>query len=573
MGAKVFATAGTPEKRAYLTSIGVEHVFDSRSPSFGPELRARTGGLGVDVVLNSLSGDMIRESLLALAPSGRFVEIGKRGIWTLEDVARLRPLAAYHVIDWGDVDRTEPERIRTVFAAVLDACQRTALRPLPRRAFPLGEISAAFRHMSLARHIGKVVVTVDGEGHDVPTPAIRPDGCYVITGGVGGLGLAVARWLAQRGAKGLLLMSRRAASTEAAAAIETLRGEGAEVRVVQGDVASATDVGRALAEARAILGPVRGVVHAAGQLDDGVLLEQDWARFAGVMAAKVAGAWHLHTLTRDDDLDLFVLFSSVASLLGSPGQGNHAAANAYLDALAHHRRALGLCGLSINWGAWSEIGAAARADRERRIQLQGIDSMTPAEALAALEAALESGYPQIAAVAVDWPRFLARFDGRRRPSLLADSAGASPVPAHGVPEPAFRQRLAETLAPRRRPLLASHVAARVARVLALEGHEPLDTRRPLNEMGLDSLMAVELRNVLKVDLGLDGALPATLVFDHPTVEAIVDFLVRTVLELESPGGSSAPAEPEPIDAVDRIEQLSDEDVDRLFAERLGTPGS
>ena len=243
--------------------------------------------------------------------------------------------------------------------------------------------------MSLARHIGKVVVTVDGEGHDVPTPAIRPDGCYVITGGVGGLGLAVARWLAQRGAKGLLLMSRRAASTEAAAAIETLRGEGAEVRVVQGDVASATDVGRALAEARAILGPVRGVVHAAGQLDDGVLLEQDWARFAGVMAAKVAGAWHLHTLTRDDDLDLFVLFSSVASLLGSPGQGNHAAANAYLDALAHHRRALGLCGLSINWGAWSEIGAAARADRERRIQLQGIDSMTPAEALAALEAALD----------------------------------------------------------------------------------------------------------------------------------------------------------------------------------------
>ena len=125
VGAKVFATAGTPEKRAYLTSIGVEHVFDSRSPSFGPELRARTGGLGVDVVLNSLSGDMIRESLLALAPSGRFVEIGKRGIWTPEDVARLRPLAAYHVIDWGDVARTEPERIRTVFAAVLDACQRT----------------------------------------------------------------------------------------------------------------------------------------------------------------------------------------------------------------------------------------------------------------------------------------------------------------------------------------------------------------------------------------------------------------------------------------------------------------
>jgi NADPH:quinone reductase-like Zn-dependent oxidoreductase/SAM-dependent methyltransferase len=572
VGAQVFATAGSPEKRAYLTSIGVKDVFDSRSPSFGPELRAHTGGLGVDVVLNSLSGDMIRESLLALAPSGRFVEIGKRGIWTPEDVARLRPLATYHVIDWGDVARAEPERIRAVFTAVLDACQRTELRPLPRRVFPIGEVSAAFRHMSLARHIGKVVVTVDGEGHDVPTPAIRPDGCYVVTGGLSGLGLTVATWLARRGAKALVLMGRRAPSADAAATIETLRDEGAEVRVAQADVASARDVERALLEARATLGPVRGVVHAAGELDDGVLLEQDWTRFARVMAAKVAGAWHLHALTRDDDLDLFVLFSSVASLLGSPGQGNHAAANAYLDALAHHRRALGLSGLSINWGAWSEVGAAARADRERRIQLQGIDSMTPAEGLAALESALASGRPQVSAVAVDWPRFLARYDGRRRPSLLADHVGAPSAPMRDAPEPGLRQLLAEAPAARRRPLLVSHVAARVARVLALEGRS-LDTRRPLNEMGLDSLMAVELRNVLKADIGLDGALPATLVFDHPTVEAIVDFLIRAVLELESPAGSSAPAEPDPIDAVNRIEQLSDEDVDRLFAERVGKQGS
>jgi acyl carrier protein len=290
-----------------------------------------------------------------------------------------------------------------------------------------------------------------------------------------------------------------------------------------------------------------------------------------VMAAKVAGAWNLHALTRDDDLDLFVLFSSVASLLGSPGQANHAAANAYLDALAHHRRALGLCGLSINWGAWADVGAAAGAERERRLQQQGIESMTPAEGVAALERALESGRSQLAAVAVDWPRFLARH--ANRPSLLADRTDSRPAATRGPAEPGLRERLAETPSARQRPLLVSHVAARVSRVLALPGTGALDTRRPLNELGLDSLMAVELRNVLKVDLGLEAGLPATLVFDHPTVEAIVDFLTRAVLELAPDSPVEPVAAPDPGDALDRIEQLSDEDVDRLFEERLGRAGS
>jgi NADPH:quinone reductase-like Zn-dependent oxidoreductase/SAM-dependent methyltransferase len=572
VGAEVFATAGTPDKRAYLASLGVEHVFDSRSASFGAEVRARTGGRGVDVVLNSLSGDMLRESVLSLAPTGRFVEIGKRGIWAPEEVARVRPRAAYHVLDWGEVARDEPARIHAVFTAVLDACRRSELSPLPRRAFPLAEVSAAFRYMAQARHTGKVVVTVENEPDARSLPAIRPDGCYVITGGLGGLGLAVAGWLVTRGAKAVVLMGRRAPSEAAAVAIDALRADGAAVRVVQADVASAPEVGRMLAEARASLGPVRGVIHAAGQLDDGVLLQQDWARFTTVMAAKVTGAWNLHAATLDDDLDLFVLFSSVASLLGSPGQGNHAAANAYLDALAHHRRALGLPGLSINWGAWSDVGAAAGADRERRIHEQGLESMTPAEGLAALEAALESGRAQLAAMVVDWPRLLARHQGRR-PSLLADRAEARPVARRGPAEPSLRQRLAETPTTRQRPLLVSHVAGRVARVLGLAGNGALDTRRPLNELGLDSLMAVELRNVLKVDLALDAGLPATLVFDHPSVEAIADFLARGVLELAPDPAPAAAAVPEPDDALDRIEQLSDEDVDRLFAERLGRSGS
>jgi len=325
---------------------------------------------------------------------------------------------------------------------------------------------------------------------------------------------------------------------------------------------------------RATLPALRGVFHAAGALDDGTLLQQSWSRFADVMGAKVAGAWSLHALTRDDELDAFVLFSSVASLLGSPGQGNHAAANAYLDALAHHRRSAGLPALSVNWGAWAEVGAAAREDRERRIQLQGVGAMTPAEGIAALEAALESGHAQLAAMVMDWERVRSRRAGGAERSLLAGLLGATPVAASST-GPALRQRLAEAPEARRAPLLAAHVAARVTRVLGLDDRGALDTRRPLHELGLDSLMAVELRNLLKADLELGVPLTATLVFDHPTVEAIAEHLVRDVLGLAGTdleqGVPEAPVAA-PVDAIEQIEQLSDDEVDRLFAARLRESG-
>ena len=568
VGAEVFATAGTPAKREHVAALGARLVLDSRTAAFADEILAATGGRGVDVVLNSLSGEAIAESLRALAPRGRFLEIGKRGVWTAAEVAQLRPGASYHVIDWGEVAAVSPDAIRTVLLDVVGACRDRALTPLPRRTFSLDRVADAFRHMAQARHIGKVVVTVPARSGGRALPAIRPDASYLITGGLGGLGIEVARWLTHRGARALALVGRRAPDAATLAAVESLRADGTEVRVLQADVSVAGEVARVLHDVRATMPPLRGVFHAAGSLADGLLPQQDWPRFARVMGAKVAGAAALHTLTQGDPLDYFVLFSSIASLLGAPGQGNHAAANAYLDALAHQRRAAGLPGLSVNWGAWAEVGAVARDDRERRIRLQGVGVMTPAEGIAALECALESGQAQVAAAVIDWERLRGRRAGAAGHSLLTDVLGVAEAPAAPA-GPGLRQRLAEAPAARRAPLLVAHVAARVTRVLGL-GDGALDLRRPLNELGLDSLMAVELRNQLKVDLELGTPLTATLVFDHPTVEAIAEFLVRDVLAL-TPALEAATPEPAPVDAIGQIEQLSDDEVDRLFAARLREP--
>jgi len=304
-------------------------------------------------------------------------------------------------------------------------------------------------------------------------------------------------------------------------------------------------------------------------------MQQRWSRFERVLAPKVTGAWHLHTLTLQEPLDFFVLFSSAASLLGSPGQSNHAAANAFLDGLAHHRRALGLPGCSINWGAWAEVGAAAQESVERRIARLGLGTIPPLLGREALERALAGGDVQLGVLPIDWGQFLGEPAGRRpflselareirEPSVVHRQMAAGPEGA------ALRRELEAADAPRQTEVLATHVARRAVKVLGLVGAVSIDPRRPLRDLGLDSLMAVELRNILRQDLELAEALPATLVFDYPTVEAITRYLADQVLGLagdQTGGGGVGPSD-EAGDPLDRIENLSDDEVERLLAESM-----
>jgi acyl carrier protein len=308
--------------------------------------------------------------------------------------------------------------------------------------------------------------------------------------------------------------------------------------------------------------PLRGVVHAAGTLDDGVLVQQSWGRFERVMAAKVAGAWNLHELTAALPLDFFVLFSSAASVLGSFGQANHAAANAFEDALAHARRIDGLPAISINWGAWSELGSALGKEAQTRHALLGLGSMTPREGIATFERILSANPRQMAAAPIDWERFVEHYPRGAVPSWLRAAvhpAKSATRPERRESETGLRPRLEAAPETSRIDILREHVTALACRVLGFPPGKRIDPAQPLNELGLDSLMAVEYRNALAA--AIEKPLPATLLFSYPAITDLTTFLMnelfpRAVEEAADSGN-----------LLERIEDLSDDDVDRLLAQR------
>ncbi len=448
-----------------------------------------------------------------------------------------------------------------------------ALAPGEQAAALVAELSRKERGSEVALRRGAAWTPrlVRSPGRPAPEIAFDPERPLLVTGGLGGLGLLLARWLVDRGAREISLVGRSAPSAGAVAAIRELEARSARVRTLRADVGRREEVARALAEAGEGLPSLAGVFHAAGVLDDGVLLEQSWDRFPKVLAPKVAGAWHLHELTREIPLLRFVLFSSAAGLLGSPGQGNHAAANTFLDALAHHRRSLGLPALSVDWGAWGEAGAAVRPGVAGRPEQLGLFPMPPGEALEALEVALAGDEAQVAIIAIDWGRYLERFRPGKEPSLLSAlrPSRSTSGPARPVESENFRQLLDRVPQPLRRERLASEIALLAAKVMGLAPDERVEEGRPLREMGLDSLMSIELRNLLGARAGTK--LPATLLFEHPTVQALVSFLVagslRGLVPEAAVPAKGEPADLEGLDAA-QLAELLDREISGSDGEEL-----
>lgn len=538
-GAEVYATAGSPRKRALLRRLGVAGVYDSRTVSFRDELLRDTGGAGVDIVLNSLTGDAIEASVDVLAAGGRFLEIGRTGVWDAERFRAARPDARYHVLYLGDELARQPERARERLVALVDRVAAGELHPLPFHRFPIEEMPRAFRFMARARHVGKIVVFDSPAALD----ALDPDGAAWITGGLGALGLATARDLVRRGVRRLVLSSRRGPDDAARRELEALRDAGAEVLVLPCDVSRRDQVDAALAAIAGRGWRLRHVYHAAGLLDDAVLLQQDWPRFERVLAPKAAGAWHLHEATRDLPLESFVLFSAGAAWFGSPGQANYAAANAFLDALARLRRSEGLPALSIAWGPWAAAGMAARSGRDW--SALGLASIDPGPGCEAVGHLLRADVATAAVLPIDWQRFPARGpDGELRPmySLAAPTTGdVASASASGTPGAGFdwRDTLARVKPANRRELMERLITAEVALVLGLPPGRRPGPRTGLTDLGMDSLMAVELSNRLGRRTGLH--LPATFAFEHPTVEVAAAELLRS-LGLEN-GVSESDARP------------------------------
>ncbi|MEU4876224.1 SDR family NAD(P)-dependent oxidoreductase [Streptomyces sp. NPDC021608] len=504
-GAEVFGTASAGKREAlHAWGFDDEHLADSRSLGYADRFANATGGRGVDVVLNSLAHEHVEESLALLPRGGRFIEMGKTDIRDPQEIARLHPGVHYRAFDVMEAgfDRLGEmlEEIRTLF-------DQGALRPMPLTAFDVHRAPEAFRHLSQARHIGKIVLTL-------PAPP-DPDGTVLITGGTGVLGGLVARRLvAEHGVRRLLLTSRSGPAAEGAdALLDELRAAGAEATVVACDAADRT----ALAELIASAPRLTGVIHAAGVISDGTLEALTPEDLDAVLRAKARSAHHLHELTLRHDLSFFVLFSSLAGVLGSAGQGGYAAANAYLDGLAEHRRAHGLPGVSIAWGLWAResamTGHLSEGDRGR-LDRMGLGALSDEQGVALFDAAQRLHRPVVVAAPIDVTRL--RDGGQPVPDILSGLDRSGPVRRRVVASAPASQadRLVELPPHRRRKELLELVREAAAVVLGHTTAGAVDADSAFKELGFDSLTAVELRNRLGAATGL--RLPPTVVFDHPT---------------------------------------------------------
>ncbi|SEP53570.1 type I polyketide synthase [Amycolatopsis saalfeldensis] len=562
-GAEVFATA-SPPKWDTLRAAGLDdaHIASSRSLDFEDRFRRVCGD--VDVVLNSLAGEFVDASLRLLGEGGRFVEMGKTDIRGPEEVVAAHPRVAYRAFDLMDAGTDELARMLSELAGLFE---RGALRPLTVTAFDIRNAPDALRHLSQARHTGKIVLTL-------PAP-LDPDGTVLVTGGTGSLGALTARHLVtQHGARHVLLTSRRGLGTPDAARLSAeLTDLGATVTVAACDAADRNAVAALLASVPREH-PLTAVVHAAGLLDDATVTAMTPAQVHRVLAPKVDAAWHLHELTGHADLAFFVLFSSLTGTVGTPGQANYAAANTFLDTLARHRRALGLPGTSLNWGYWQRAtgmtGHLTVADRAR-LARGGIVPISDDQGMAMFDSARATEHAVVVPARLDMAALRARARAGSLPPVLLRLVGAVTTRAATVDESGSTvERLTALPEPERQRALVDLVRATAATVLGHGGPGGIPPDQAFKGLGFDSLSTIELRNRLAAATGL--RLPSTLAFDHPTPVALARHL-QEHLFLAAPAPAAdfaaeldavAAAVPEIAEDDERLARITDRVKDLLW---------
>jgi thioester reductase-like protein len=562
LGLEIFATAGSPEKRALLMEQGVEHVFDSRTLNFADDILRVTNGQGVDAVLNSLAGDFIPKNFSVLAPFGRYLEIGKIDVYNNSKIGleALRSNISVFIIDLAQLMEHRPQEFSAMLDTLRDKFEQGIYRPIPHRDFPLSEAVEAFRYMASGKHIGKNILTFDEKDLAVGTiteagSLFRADASYLITGGAGGVGLEVAKWMAQQGARHLVLFSRSGPPDEAAhAAIDVLRANGVQVTDARGDVTQQADVERVVHEIQQSGAPLAGVIHGAMVLQDSLIVNMNEASFNNVFLPKMLGAWNLHRATLDIPLDYFISFSSISSIIGTGGQANYCAGNAFLDVFASYRRARGLPALTINWGVIGGAGVVSRDQAAARyLNTVGVKAISLPVVLTSLQTMLGRDVHQICIASVDWPN-ISRYllwvansgvfdalirqegDGGSNGEIAAQIIAMSPADRH--------------------PFVEAFISRMVAKVLNTSVDQ-INRDTSLMHFGLDSLMTIELINSISTQLNL--ILTVSDMSSNATISEVAAVIVDRLLNKSADSSSKSGSNTETVDLLN----LNDDQIDLL----------
>jgi len=550
IGAEIFATAGTEEKRDYLRSLGISHVMDSRTLDFVDQISNITQGVGVDVVLNSLSGEALIQSFNLLAPYGRFIEVGKTDIIKNSGLP-MTPFNHNITFSSVDLDRIyvdKPDVIINLVNTVTECFDKGYFSAIPTKVFSADKTIDAFRYMAQGKHIGKIVVKFEDENVEVVADTkddsiYSSQGSYLITGGTGGFGLEVVKWLSTKGVGKLILISRSgAASEECRQAIVDIQAKGTNVEALAINVTDYYAVKHLIEDIEQQGPPLRGVIHAATIYNDAFIKDMDEEKFATVMKPKIEGALNLYNCIKLLKLDFFVLFSSISSLVGNRGQANYVAANSFLDEFSHYARAQGCPAVTINWGALAEVGIVARNQEiNDLLEKQGIKGLSNQDALKALDRILSSDKTQIGVFDVDWAHWATVNPQAAQSSRFRDLVHTAIQAGGDTIDNKARQKIEELtpmLDQERQEHVETHLINEFAKVLKLTPNK-IDTRQDLNNLGIDSLMILELTFSIKDEFGVEISTISLL--KQPTIselaENIISKLFSDLEKLEGYGNS------------------------------------
>jgi len=501
-GAIIYATA-SKEKQAYLKTVGVKHIYDSRTTRYGDEILKDTGGAGVDVILNTLTSEGFKEtSLSCLKKNGIFLEISKRNIYSIPQMTAIRSDVQYHIIAIDRMFTEDPDRIEALLSELVLFLKNKKIIPPYLRTYSIERLPEAMKMMQKGKQMGKLVLTFP--------PAqwlLKEKAAYLITGGLGGIGLELAKHLAEHGAKKIILASRRVANDKIKMLIKQLQEKDVDVVIKQVDVSDKTQVEKMLQDSHTATHPLQGIFHAAGVIDDALIEGQTAEKFETVFAAKAQSAWYLHEITKQMkiNLDYFVFFSSIASLMGSPSQSNYAAANSFLDGLAYERRQQGLAAQSIHWGPWREVGMGK--DLISIHERQGFKPLKTQEGLDALTYALKQGKTEIGIVKAAWVTVGKQWS--LTPSWLSELI-------HKKDNGQFMLQLQTLSEEQRGKVLKETLILEIKKVLGMSNTASIDEQQNLFEFGMDSLMVMQLVNVLRAKF-----------------EEVIAISVQDVIECES----------------------------------------